>query len=414
MAFGKYAVDYEQRIDYPRLRKERVARAKAQMEKDGIGAIITWDSGTIRYLASYYVTTPLRVSEYQAVFMARNGEPHLLGGGSPDVERKRMPWLGGVQPSFGMPRLTARNSDDIVLNSWVNGIARLMADYGVENETLAIEGSTLEGLYMEAFAKKGIKTIHGKPTMDFARMIKTVDEVELIKIACANSERAFAAIADAIRPGIRECDLVGIGLKELYHEGTDHTEDFVCMSGENTNPYGWTFTDRMVRPGDLVYMDCDGATYQGYMTCIYRTFCCGKATEAQKERFAEAKEMLLAGMSAVKAGNTDYDILDKWPSSPEYWGYKEWREVNAYACAHGLGLTLHDRPYIIFGHRELGMPAQTLEAGMVLALETFTGKPGEKFGCRIEDMVLVTETGYELLSLFPQELIECWLPYTPY
>ncbi len=110
MAFGKYAVDYEQRVDYPRLRRERVAKVKAQMEADGIGAIITWDPDNIRYIASYYVTTPMRASEIQAVFIARNGEPHLIGGGTPSETARRMPWLAGVQPSYGMPRLSARDS----------------------------------------------------------------------------------------------------------------------------------------------------------------------------------------------------------------------------------------------------------------------------------------------------------------
>ena len=411
MAFGKFAVDYELRIDYDRLRRERVQKVRAQMAEDGVGAIITWDADNIRYISSYYVTTPMRVSEYQAVFIARNGEPHLIGGGTQKETASRMPWLAGVQRSYGMPRLSARYSHDPLLNALVNGVAKLMADYGVEKETLAIDGSTLEHLFFEAFARKGITCVHGKPTMDYARMVKTVDEIELIKIACANAERAHAVIADAIRPGVKECELVGIGIRELYAEGADHTEDLVCMSGENTNPYGWTFTDRMIRPGDLVYVDVDGASYQGYKTCIYRTFCCGKATGEQKELFAEAKEMLLAGMSAVKHGATDHDVLAKFPDSPGYWGCDTWSEVNAYACGHSIGLTLHDLPMIFYSHRELGLPPHELKAGMTMAFETYAGKKGGKHGVRIEDMVLVTETGYELLSLFPQELIECWIPY---
>jgi Xaa-Pro dipeptidase len=411
MAYGKYAVDYEQRVNYDRLRKDRVDKVKAQMKKDNVGALLTFDADNIRYITSYYVTTPMRPSEYQAAFIARNGEPHLIGGGTPEEQHRRMPWLAGVQPSLGMAKLSARDSNDPVIENWVNGVAELMAQYGVEKETLAIDGSTLEHLYFEAFGRKGIQCMHGKPVMDFTRMIKTVDEIELIKISCSNAERAFAAITDAIRPGVRECDLVGIGIKELYLEGDDHTEDLVCMSGENTNPYGWTFSDRMIRPGDLVYIDVDGASYQGYKTCIYRTFCCGKATSEQKDLFAEAKEMLYAGMSAVKDGATDYDVLEKWPDSPQYWGYDSWFDVVPYACGHGLGVTLHDRPMVLYSHRALGLPPQEIKEGMVMAFETYAGKKGGKNGVRIEDMVLVTKEGYELLSLFPQELIECWIPY---
>lgn len=411
MALGKLAVDYEQRVDYSRLRRDKIAKVKEQMAKDGIGAIITWDPDNIRYIASYYVTTPMRPSEYQAVFIARNGEPHLIGGGTPTETARRMPWLAGVQGSYGMPRLSAYDTSNPILQAWISGIAGLMTDYSVEKETLGIDGSTLEHLFIEGFREKGITCVHVKPTLDRARTVKTSDEIQLIRMSCSNAERAFASIADAIRPGVRECDLVGIGLKELYAEGVDHTEDFVCMSGENTNPYGWTFTDKMVRPGDLVYIDCDGASYQGYKTCIYRTFCCGRATTEQKELFAEAKEMLLAGMSVVKDGATDHDILANWPDSPKYWGYDTWAEVNPLACGHGIGLTLHDPPMIFYTHRALGLPPFTFKAGMVLALETYAGHKGGRDGVRIEDMVLVKENGYELLSRFPQELIECWIPY---
>jgi Xaa-Pro aminopeptidase len=413
MALGKYAVDYEMRVDYGRLRKERLQRAKDQINKDGLGAIITWDEANIRYLTSYYVTTPMRVSELQAAFCTRNGDPYLIGGGTPLETERRMPWLKGrVRPSFGMARATAINPDDLVIMNWVDGISRLMAEYGVEKEPLGLDGSTLQYLFAEAFKKKGIQVVHGKPTMDFARMIKTQDEIELMRITCANSEKAFAAIVDSIRPGIRECDLVGIGIKGLYEEGDDHTEDLVCCSGYNTNPYGWSFSDKPVRPGDLIYIDVDGASYQGYKSCVYRTFCCGKATQEQKDLYEECRAMLYAGISAVKDGATDHDVINKWPQSPSYWGYKTWAEVQPYAVGHGIGLTLHDRPLMVPLHKEIGVPRQTFKAGMVLALETYTGHKGGKDGVRLEENILVTKDGYELLTRWPiQELMECWLPY---
>lgn len=412
-AFGKYAVDYETRVNYERLRSERLQRAKDQINKDGLGALITWDEANIRYLTSYYVTTPMRAAEIQFVFCARNGEPHLFCGGTPSETERRMPWMKDrVHPTLGAPKLTAEGADDLAITVVVDEITRLMAAHGVEKEPLGIDGSTLQMLFADAFRKKGIEVVHGKPTMDEARLIKTQDEMELMRITCANSEKAFAAIVDAIRPGVRECDLVGIGIKALYEEGDDHTEDLVCCSGFNTNPFGWSFTDKPIRPGDLIYIDVDGASYQGYKSCIYRTFCCGRATQEQKDLYEECRAMLYAGMSAVKAGATDYDIVDQWPDSPGYWGYESWNEVLPYAVGHGIGLTLHDRPAISMLKKQFGFPPTKLRAGMVLALETYAGKKGGADGVRLEENILVTEDGYELLSRWPiEELMECWLPY---
>ncbi|MBI5443323.1 MAG: aminopeptidase P family protein [Deltaproteobacteria bacterium] len=413
MAFGKYAVDYEQRVDYDRLRRERLARAKEQINRDGLGALVTWDEANIRYLTSYYVTTPLRVLEAQFVVCPRNGEPHLIGGGSPAEVERRMPWMAGrIQAPAALPRPAAATPDDPVLLKVVDQIAAVLVAHGVEKEPLGLDGTTLSYLYAEAFKKRGLRVVHGKPTLDAARMLKTRDEVELMRITCANSEKAFAAIADAIRPGVRECDLVAVGIKALYEEGDDHTEDLVCCSGYNTNPYGWSFTDKPIRPGDLVYIDVDGASYQGYKSCVYRTFCCGRATQEQKDLYEECRSLLYDGMSAIRDGANTYDVLEKWPKSPQYWGYESWQDVGPYALGHGLGLTLHDRPFFNQMQKVAGMPPQEFREGMVLAVEMYAGKRGGKDGVRLEENLLVTKDGYERLTLWPvEELMECWLPY---
>jgi hypothetical protein len=121
MALGKYAVDYEMRVDYDRLRKEKLTRAKDQINKDGLGAIVTWDEANLRYVTSYYVTTPLRVLEAQFVFSPRNGEPHLIGGGTQSEVERRMPWMKGrVHAPVGLPRPAAATPEDPVLNRVVD------------------------------------------------------------------------------------------------------------------------------------------------------------------------------------------------------------------------------------------------------------------------------------------------------
>ena len=156
----------------------------------------------------------------------------------------------------------------------------------------------------------------------------------------------------------------------------------------------------------------DGASYQGYKSCVYRTFCCGKATQEQKDLYEECRSMLYAAMDTVKDGATDFDITDAWPDSPQYWGYDSWGEVGPYACGHGLGLTLHDRPFISIVKKLAGYEPTTLRTGMVLALETYAGRKGGSDGVRLEENILVTDDGYEVLTRWPvDELMECWLPY---
>ena len=117
--------------------------------------------------------------------------------------------------------------------------------------------------------------------------------------------------------------------------------------------------------------------------------------------------MMYAGMDGVKAGNTTWDICKNWPDSPEYWGYERWNEVQGYAVGHGIGVSLHEFPLIapVLAKRE----PEVLEEGMVIALETWTGKRGGDHGVRLEENMVITKDGYELLTVYPvDEIIQCW------
>jgi len=406
MAFGKYAVDCESRIDFNRLRNERLEKVKAQMEKDGLGAVVTWDADTIRYICSYYITTPLRAAHNHLCILPRNGDPTIFMAGTVQVREKQYPWLKGrILPETPNPKFSRTTAD---VNRVVSTVAGILAEHGLTNEPLGLDGCTSEFLYGEAFNEVGIKAVDAKYRMVDARTIKTQDEVELLRITCSNTEPVFAAIQDAIRPGLRECDIVALAMKILYEMGCDHTEDLVVCSGEHTNPFDLIFSDRPIGAGEIVYVDIDAASYMGYKPCVYRTFCCGRATEEQKELYEECRAMLYNGIKAIKAGNTTEDVVRGWPDSPGYWGRETWAECVPLAVAHGIGLSLHERPF--FTPPTARENPIVLEENMVIALETWTGKPGGKDGVRLEEDVLVTKDGYEVLTKFPiDNIIECWV-----
>jgi len=385
MVFGKSGTDREERINYERMREYRLARTKEHMKKYDIGCLISWEPWDMRYIAGAYATIPTRWIENQC---------------------EELPWLKGkIWAGFPLSagKMANKMSD---LDPVVKAVGNIIAEHGIAKETVGLDGCSSELLMQEAFKEKGIKTADAKRPMFEARMIKNQDEIECMRIAAANAEAAFADIADAIRPGVTECELVGIGMNTLYRLGADETQEFVCASGPRTNPLHIDYTDRQVRPGELVIVDINGNSYQGYKSCYYRTFCCGKATAEQKEIFEENRAMLYAGMSAVKAGNTTLDICEKWPTDASYWGYDKWEDVFAYAVGHGLGISLHELPIISYPLSKAD-PVK-LEEGMVIAVETWTGKKGGTNGVRLEEEVVVTKDGYDLLTKWPiDELTEC-------
>jgi Xaa-Pro aminopeptidase len=163
-------------------------------------------------------------------------------------------------------------------------------------------------------------------------------------------------------------------MKYLYSfPGMEDVEDVIVSSGPNTWPNWRNFSDRIIQPGDIVFMDLAALTWNGYKSCYYRTYCVGKEpSKEQKDTYATALEWLYDSIHAVKAGTTTREIAKKWPSAKEAWGYKEEDQAAANLWGHGLGLAQYDPP-VISRIWSLDHPIE-IKAGMTFALETQHGK----------------------------------------
>lgn len=409
---GRMAMDRLGGIDWERMRSYRLGRVKESMKKFGIDVLITWDAYSIRYICGGYPTVPCRYSQAQFVVVPVNGDPHafLTTSFSAAALREEMPWM--KNKLWAPPAGLKWCSSVMDLEPHMNKIIPIIKEHGLMEGTVGLDGCTLELLVSSALRAKGVKNVKSAHDMMFdARKIKSEDEIACMRLACDSADAAFYEMKKAIVPGIRECDLVGIGMKKLYELGADETQEFVCCSGPRTNPLHIDYTDRAIAPGDVINIDVNGNAYMGYKSCYYRSFVCGTATPTQNEVFEACRAMLYEGMKGIKAGNTTADITAGWPQSPEYWGETNPLDVAGYALGHGLGLSLHEAPACFKPATVQAGKIETLEEGMVIAVETYTKgvdpKYG-KFGVRLEEDVVVTKDGYELLTKWPIDRItEC-------
>jgi Xaa-Pro aminopeptidase len=411
--FGVTIADNVQKLNMDRLREYRVQRAKAQMEKDGLGAVLMYEPWNIRYTTGFNVLTYARSEPRFYALLPRNGEPYLWGMGMVhEVYRDEMPWMKGKVGLCKQPVgwMTTDAKKEFV-GAYEKEISDILHEHGVHKESLGVDslaGGSIFGL-QEAFKRVDIKLVDGRNTMLEARKIKCQEEIELTRIAHVIAEAALADIAEAIRPGITERELAGIAAKRCLSMGAEWLEGFVLASGPNTNPNRRGWSDRIIRPGDMIFVDIIGSQFLGYRTCIYRNFTCGKATQEQKELYQAAYEMQYAAMNVIKTGATFQEVVDQWPE-PEHWGFTKEEEHMVWenALCHGLGLCQYDLPHI---NKQIARanPHARLEENMVMAVEIWEGKRGGKEGCRIEEVVAVKKDGYDLLSKFPvRELTECW------
>lgn len=404
MSFGTIGVDYEIRVNFDRLRKERLERAKAQLKKGDLGAFLCFDPDNIRYITSTHAPLWTRDKMTRYCILPRDADPVLFDVGHLAAVRKDprcAPWLGDrVRPAISWCR-GAAPKEIKGAESCVAALKKILTDQGVADEPVGLD--IFDVPLMKALNNAKIEIADGQSELQEARSIKTEDEIELMNIAAMMVDAAFDRIARAIRPGVKENELVALVNNTCFLLGAEEVS-VNCESGPRTNPHHHDFSDRAIRPGDLVFLDIH-QKFNGYMTCYYRTFSCGKPTQEQKDLYQDCLNWLQTSIKAVKPGATTADIAKCWPG-PEVLGLKTEQEALANQWGHGLGLSLWEIP-IVSRAFSLEYP-YPIKKNMVFALETYAGPKGGKNGVRIEDELVVTDTGAEVITKYPRdELIAC-------
>jgi Xaa-Pro dipeptidase len=404
---GRMNVDFEERVDFARLRAYRLERARQAMEQAGLGALLVFDNNNIRYLTSVAIGEWTRDKLCRYALYTRTGEIVLWDFGSAAVHhRLYCPWLkpencvasfttmrGAAPPSSG---LTARQ---------VAEIKDRLRQAGVENEPVGVD-ITETSTFFELMNAE-IKIRDGQQVMLDAREIKSRDEVALLATAAAMVDGTYADIAEALKPGVRENEIVALANKRLYEMGSDDVESINAVSGERCNPHPHNFSDRMIRPGEQAFFDIMHS-YNGYRTCYYRCFVVGKASQPQLDAYAKAREWMDAAIEMIKPGVSTDQVARLWPTAQEI-GLEDERTAFGLQFGHGLGLALHERP-IISRLVSLDAPREIRE-GMVFALETYCPATDGHSAARIEEEVVVGANGLEILTKFPAQELYVTNPY---
>lgn len=218
-------------------------------------------------------------------------------------------------------------------------------------------------------------------------------------MAAAMVDGCYQMISDMLKPGVRENEVVAAANDYLYRQGSDDVEAINAVSGERCSPHPHNFSDRLIRPGDQAFFDII-QSFSGYRTCYYRTFNVGRATTPQRDAYKRAREWIDAAIALVKPGVSTDEIARVWPRADQF-GFENEMEAFGLQFGHGLGLALHERP-IISRLNSLEHPF-TLEEGMVFAVETYCPASDGYSAARIEEELVVTESGPRTITLFPAE-----------
>ena len=396
---GSMTVDWEERVNPERLRSYRFARSREALEASQLGALLAFDFNNIRYLTSTHIGEWARDKMTRFALLTRGGEPHLWDFGSAAKHhRLYCPWLppenvrggmiglrGAVAPEAGLFTRAARE------------IAQILRDEGVADMPLGVD--IVEPPMLAALQAEGITVRDGQQVMLNAREVKSIDEITLLNTACAMVDGAYQLIAEQLKPGIRESELVANVTKALFDMGSEHVDNINAVSGERCSPHPHVFSDRLIRPGDQAFFDIIH-TFVGYKTCYYRTFVVGKASQAQRDAYKKAREWIDASIELMRPGVTTDQVARVWPKAEEF-GFDSEMECFGLQFGHGVGLFLHERP-IISRLNSLDNPVE-LKEGMVIALETYCPAKDGYSAARIEEEVVVTADRPQVITRFPSD-----------
>jgi Xaa-Pro aminopeptidase len=416
-ARGAMAVDWERRIDMAGMREQRRRRAQEAIVAAGYDAVVLLSDPNIRYVTAVATTSVSGAGGFHYSLLSGDGQiTHWDSADHAVHERLTCPWLTDIRyaaPGIGIvpAALGAGAAADALGELMAGELARALASHGVRPGVGA--GAPRVGLDVAQPSLAARLERHGYSVdagagapLAAARARKSEDEVECLRLSAAVCEAGFQAMREAIKPGARESEVFAAGVARIIELGGEHGGGNIS-SGPNTWPKSQAdTTDRIIRPGDVVYSDLYNIGFHGYRSCYYRTFSCGPPLPATCDAHKRAVQNLYAVLDAIEPGATTAQAAARFPDAAgEYWDYygaeHAWQMTTNH-WGHGIGLSLYEIPLT---WRGASPPDETVyETGMTMAVET-QDRDGAGQGVRVEEMVVVREGGVELLTRWPIEEI---------
>lgn len=392
--YSTTGADWQYRVDFDRLRKERLQRTRDAMDAADLGALVLFAGANVRYVTGSYQGNWKYNIDIRYAVLPSGGEPFLFETAGSDLQCAiiDLPWMEGrIRPAItwkwaegAIPHMAGRMADSVI---------EVLKEHGVQNERIGIDN--LDEASRRAFQDRGIKVADAWPVMSAARLVKTVDEIELLKQASTIGDAAMWKIKhEWLKPGVREREIEAKVHEFMLSRGCEIIYDIIVASGGNTSPYRRWATEKIIRQGDLIIVDINAVGPSGYFVDFVRCFkCAAKMNEQEIALYREVYDSMYAGLEQLRPGKTTADVVAAFPEYDD----DKYGTCTLQQFAHSIGLTLYEGMWVSRAY-SLDYPAEIKE-NMYFAIETFAGHPNLPQTCRLEENVLVTADGPVIFTL---------------
>jgi Xaa-Pro aminopeptidase len=383
--------------DVAALRRDRLARVRERLAARDLAAILIADPINLRYATDsanmqvWCLHNPVRYA-----FVATAGPVVLFDFHGCGHLSAHLDLIDEVRPGIAWYYFSSGPRVVEHAGRWAAEIADLLRAHGGGNRRLAIDRADREGV--AALEALGVSLHDGQAVMELARAIKLPDEIRAMRCALATCEAAMRVMQAHLAPGITEQALWA----HLHHEnivrGGEWIETRLLASGPRTNPWLQECSSRPIAAGDLVAFDTDLIGPYGYCADISRTWRCGggRASDAQRALYAIAREQIAHNLAQIKAGLSFREFSERTFVLPERY------RANRYATVvHGVGLA-DEYPAIYYPEDAQASGYDgVLEENITVCIESYVGEAGGAEGVKLEEQVLVTAAGAQVLSTYP-------------
>lgn len=391
------STDVYQDVDVGILRSYRLDRVRRELKKADFAAALLYDPVNIRYASdsrNMQVWTLHAPARY--LFVASDGPVILFDYHGCIHLSETLETIDEIRPAISWMHFSAGPRVPEKAKLWAREIADLVGTYGGRNRQIAVDRCEPAGLF--CLKDMGIDVHDAQPLMELARAIKNPQEIQCMRIALNACETAVGAMQKAMKPGLTEQEIWSHMHQSYISVGGEWIETRLASSGPNTNPWFQECGGRRVEKGDLFSFDTDMVGPTGYFADISRTWVVGdeRPSDEQRKLYSLAHEQIRFNTELVRPGLSFREFTER------AWRMPEQYVENRYSIiAHGVGLC-DEYPAIYYPEdwEDAGYDGM-LEENMTICIESYIGEAGGVEGVKLEQQVMVTKEGCEVLSNFP-------------
>jgi Xaa-Pro aminopeptidase len=381
-------------VDEARMGRDRLRRTQQLLREHQLAAVLLCDPLNVRYAT---VGGPFPVFNLHNTFrwaLVPAESPPVLWEYPQSLPATAARWDGDVRPATGWTFFGSGSRDVAAAARFAGEVVAELEERGLAGEPVGVD--RLETGGHVALARAGVRVVDAQPAMERARAVKTCDELTALRANARVCDQGIEELRRLLRPGVSENELWAALVGFAFSRGAEWCETRLLSSGPRTNPWMQEATGRLVRDGDLVAFDTDLVGRHGYLTDVSRTYLCGdrRPRDEQRRLHQVAHDFLHTCLPEIRPGRSFEELGRRLgPLLPE-----EFQAQRYPFIAHGTGL-VDEYPCVNFVDHHEG----ELEVGMVLSVESYVGALGGAEGVKLEEQVVVTPDGPELLSAAPYE-----------